>query len=118
MFNGKRLKELRTNMGLTQKQLGDLANVTKVSICGYEKGNRTPNIETLIDLANILNTTPNYLLDSEVSAKVMEDVEEYSVSISSDDMKILKELKKYPELYNLIKGDPKRLIERINKKIN
>lgn len=118
MFNGKRLKELRTTMGLTQKQLGDLANVTKVSICGYEKGNRTPNIETLIDLANILNTTPNYLLDSEVSAKVMEDAEEYSVSISSDDIQILKELKKYPELYNMIKEDPKRLIERINKKIN
>ena len=58
MFNGERLKELRTNMGLTQKQLGDLVNVTKVSICGYEKSNRTPNIETLIDLANILNTTP------------------------------------------------------------
>ncbi len=118
MFNGKRLKELRTTMGLTQKQLGDLANVTKVSICGYEKGNRTPNIETLIDLANILNTSPNYLLDSEVSAKVMEEAEEYSVSISSDDMQILKELKKYPELYNMIKEDPKRTIERINKKIN
>jgi len=118
MFNGKRLKELRTNMGLTQKQLGDLVNVTKVSICGYEKSNRTPNIETLIDLANILNTTPNYLLDSEVSAKVMEDTEAYSISISSDDMIILKELKKYPELYNMIKDNPKRLIERINKKIN
>jgi len=118
MFNGKRVKELRTNMGLTQKQLGDLVNVTKVSICGYEKNNRIPNIETLIDLANVLNTTPNYLLDSELSARVMEDAEEYSVSISSNDMNILKELKKYPELYNMIKEDPKRVIERINKKIN
>ncbi|MBE6152864.1 MAG: helix-turn-helix transcriptional regulator [Firmicutes bacterium] len=118
MFNGKRLKELRTSMGLTQKQLGDLVNVTKVSICGYEKSNRTPNIETLIDLANILNTTPNYLLDSEVSAKVMEEKEEYSVSISSEDMEILRELKKYPDLYTIIKDNPKRLIEKINKKIN
>lgn len=118
MFNGKRLKELRTEMGLTQKQLGDLVNVTKVSICGYEKNNRTPNIETLIDLANILKTTPNYLLDSEVNAKVMEDAEEYSISISGDDMKILQELKKYPELYDMIKHNPKRLIEKINKKIN
>lgn len=118
MFNGRRLKELRMEMGLTQKQLGDLVNVTKVSICGYEKNNRTPNIETLIDLANILNTTPNYLLDSELSVKVMEDEEEYSTSISSNDMAILKEIKKYPKLYNMIKEDPKRLIERINKKIN
>ena len=118
MFNGKRLKELRTIMGLTQKQLGDLANVTKVSICGYEKGNRTPNIETLMDIANILNTTPNYLLDCEISAKVMEDDEEYSVAISSDDVQILKELKKYPQLYSMIKEDPKRTFERINKKIS
>lgn len=118
MFNGKKLKDLRTNLGLTQKQLGDLVNVTKVSICGYEKNNRTPNIETLIDLANILNTTPNYLLDSEVSVKIKEDEEEYHVSISGDDMKILKELKKYPELYNLLKENPKRMIEKINKKFN
>lgn len=118
MFNGKRVKELRTNLGLTQKELGDLVNVTKVSICGYEKNNRVPNVETLIDLANVLKTTPNYLLDSEVSAKVMEDEEEYYVSVSNDDIKILNEIKKYPELYNLIKSDPKRLIERINKKIN
>lgn len=118
MFNGKRLKELRTRMGLTQKQLGDLANVTKVSVCGYEKGNRTPNLETLIIISNVLNTTPNYLLDSDLTAKVMEDAEEYYVSISSDDITILNELKKYPELYNMIKEDPKRLIEKINKKIN
>ena len=30
MFDGKRLKELRIKAGLTQQQLGDLVNVTKV----------------------------------------------------------------------------------------
>ena len=118
MFNGKRLKELRTSMGLTQKQLGDLVNVTKVSICCYEKNNRTPNIETLIDLANVLNTTPNYLLDSELSARIKEDEEEYTISVSSDDIKILEELKKYPKLYDMFKENPKRLVEKINKKFN
>ena len=49
---GKRLKELRLAAGLTQQQLGDMINVTKVSICCYEKGTSTPTLDTLIDLAN------------------------------------------------------------------
>lgn len=38
----KRLKEKRKEMGFTQKQLGDMIGVTKVSICCYENGTRTP----------------------------------------------------------------------------
>ena len=118
MFDGKRLKELRTSMGLTQQQLGDMVNVTKVSICCYEKNNRTPNIETLMDLANVLNTTPNYLLGSEASMVVNEDNEEYSIAVSKEDVEILKEIKKHLKLYELLKDNPKRMIENIDKKFN
>lgn len=118
MFDGKRLKELRTNMGLTQQQLGDLVNVTKVSICCYEKNNRTPNIETLMDLAEVLNTTPNYLLGSEASMTMAEGEEEYTIAVSKEDIEILKEIKKHYKLYELLRDNPKRMVENIDKKFN
>ena len=45
MIIGNRLKKLRLSKGLNQQELGDLIGVTKVSICGYENGTRTPNLE-------------------------------------------------------------------------
>ena len=63
MFVGQRVKTLRKAKNLTQQNLADMINVTKVSICCYEKGTRTPNLDTFIDLVNVLETTPDYKKD-------------------------------------------------------
>jgi transcriptional regulator with XRE-family HTH domain len=62
MLIGERLKKLRKKMGLNQKQLGELIKVTKVSICCYEKGKREPGLSILASLADVLNTSTDYLL--------------------------------------------------------
>ena len=48
MVVGKRIKELRANAEISQQELGDLVGVSKVSISGYESGNRIPSLEILI----------------------------------------------------------------------
>lgn len=118
MFNGRILKELRISAGLTQQELGDMVNVTKVSICGYEKNNRIPNLETLMDLAEVLNTTPNYLLGIDKTITINEDNEEYNVSISKKDIEIIKELKKHFNLYNKLCENPKKVIDNLSKKFD
>ena len=115
MILGTRIKTLRKEKGLTQQQLADLINVTKVSICCYEKGNRTPNLETFMDLVNVLDTTPNYLLGTDIKV-IQEDDEEYSLSLPKEDIQIIKELSKYDDLINLLRKDPKRGVEYIYKK--
>ena len=62
MFIGSRLKKLRKERNLTQSELGDLLNVTKVSVCCYEKGTRIPSLETLDDLSNIFGVRSDYFL--------------------------------------------------------
>lgn len=62
MFNGAKLKELRKASKLNQEELGNAIGVTKVSICCYEKGTRTPNLETYTDLLNFFNVDANILL--------------------------------------------------------
>lgn len=115
MILGTRIKTLRKEKGLTQQQLADLINVTKVSICCYEKGNRTPNLETFMDLVNVLDTTPNYLLGTDVKI-IGEEDEKYSISLPKEDIQIIRELGKHDELINLLRKDPKRGVEYIVKK--
>ena len=42
MFIGSRLKNLRIKNNMTQEELGNKLNVTKVSVCCYERNIRTP----------------------------------------------------------------------------
>ena len=115
MILGARIKELRKEKGLTQEQLAKLINVTKVSICCYEKGNRTPNLETFMDLVNVLDTTPNYLLGTDTKV-VNEEDEEYSIYVPKEDIQILMELRKKEDLISLLRKNPKRGVEYISKK--
>ena len=58
----KRLKELRTDIGFTQKQLADRLVLSKNVICEYEKGRSEPNIDTLIKLADTFGCSIDYLV--------------------------------------------------------
>jgi len=62
MLVGRRLKELRRVFGITQQELGNILNVTKATICCYEKETRTPTLENLIDLSDYFEVTIDYLL--------------------------------------------------------
>ncbi|TPE70804.1 helix-turn-helix transcriptional regulator [Halalkalibacterium halodurans] len=59
---GERLKKLRNERKITQEELGKKVNVTKVSISGYENGNRNPDTETLQKLADFFEVSTDYLL--------------------------------------------------------
>jgi len=62
---GKRLKELRTNFGLTQAQLAERIGVTKSVISFYELQERCPSPDVLIKLSRIFHVTTDYLLGLE-----------------------------------------------------
>lgn len=52
---GNNIKEFRKKIGLTQKDLANKAGLTRESIGNYERGDRTPNINTLIKISNALD---------------------------------------------------------------
>ena len=61
-MDGKRLKALREENGLTQKDLADKLSLTPKAISFYELGAREPSGEALINMAKILETSTDYLL--------------------------------------------------------
>lgn len=116
MLIGERIKKARLNKGLTQEELGALLDVTKVSVCGYEKGNRTPTMEVLLKLVEVLNVSIDYLIGNDVKV-LNEDSVPYEVKIAKEDLEIIKELKNNRELYNKLCSDPKRTIQLIIRKL-
>ena len=59
---GKRLKELREEQGLTQKQLAEQLNLHSVTYLHYEKDQREPPLSVLADMAIFFDVTTDYLL--------------------------------------------------------
>jgi len=113
---GNRLKELRKAANLTQQELGDMINVTKVSICCYEKGTRIPSLETINDLANVFHVNVDYLLGHDVYL-VADQSDDYGIKLSKEEIAIVLELRKHPELHEQFINDPERVIKFISKKL-
>lgn len=112
----KRLKKLRTDANLTQQQLGDKLNVTKVSICSYEKGTRMASIETLIDIANLFKVDLDYLIGTD-NYVISDNNQEYGLRMSEEEINLIRELRSHPDLYQKLMYEPKRTIELISKKL-
>ena len=82
----------------------------------YEKGTRIPSLETLDDLSNIFGVRSDYFLGKDV-AVVGEDTNEYTYFISNSELEFIKLLRKNNKLHSLIMGEPKRMMELIEKKL-
>lgn len=61
----KRLKQLRNEKGLLQKEIAEKLKITTSAYGFYEQGKRMPDIETLKSLAKLFDVTVDYLLGEE-----------------------------------------------------
>lgn len=74
------LKKLRTKKGLTQSQLAGVLGISQQSINKYENQNAEPDIETLKNLADLFNTSIDYLVGhTEIDHKI-EKTEKYDLN--------------------------------------
>lgn len=117
MIIGERLKEARINKKMSQETLGNMLGVSKVSICGYETGTRTPNMKNFLRLIEILDLDAKYVLGMDVHV-VNEDGEVYPVKMAKNDINTIEAIKDNRELYNMFCSDPKNTVEKIKRKLN
>ncbi len=110
---GRKIKEARLKKGYTQTELGNLVGVTKEAICRYEKGLINPKMKVFEKLVICLDLTLDYTVVRKVDS-VNENKEEY-FKLNDDDIKIIEQLKKYPNLYYEICMDIPNKINAINK---
>ncbi|MCR4923916.1 MAG: response regulator, partial [Lachnospiraceae bacterium] len=78
----KALKKLRTEKGLSQRELADKMYVTRSTIARWENGSRLPDVSMITRLSQCLEEDVNTLLN------VMSDTDEVPIVIMLDDRKI------------------------------
>lgn len=103
MFS-KRLKYMRKLRNLSQEELGKKINSTKGTISNYENEYSTPSNDVLKDLADVLDTTTDYLLgrsdDPQLTEKQERMIDEESREILDLLNKLPKDMKRhYLELF-------------------
>lgn len=59
---GKRLKKLRIEKDISQKELSDILDIVISNVSMYESNNRTPSPEILIKMSKYFNVSVDYLL--------------------------------------------------------
>ena len=59
---GKNIKDYRTQMGYSQIELAELANVSTVHISHIETGSGKMSLDCLVAISDVLKTTPDHLL--------------------------------------------------------
>lgn len=102
MTTGELIKERRTELGLSQRELGERLGVTGSMIGQYENGTRTPKFQTLCKIAAALETQVANLYGKDVSfedglkilAKTAEDGRkaEAELLMAGDDRQVVGEL--------------------------
>lgn len=77
---GKRLRQLRKENKLTQRDLAKLLNVSDRTIGYYESSERTPGPDAIVKLSNFFNVSTDYLLGKskyrQLSLDSIKDVKE------------------------------------------
>lgn len=63
----EKLKNLRIQYGLSQKQVAELADLSPSIVSGYESGERTPSTEKLLALSYLYHCSTDYLLGKDSS---------------------------------------------------
>ena len=62
IFLGQRLKELRLEKGMTQKEVAEKLGLNSVTYLVYEKGQREPPLSLLADMGAFFEVSIDYLL--------------------------------------------------------
>ena len=112
---GKRLRQLREENDLLQKELALKLNISQQTISLYESNRREPDYEMLKRIADFFNVSTDFLLgESDIKNPYTNDKDE----LTPEEKELLKKIKSDPELsvlFHDLKDAPKRKIKQLLK---
>lgn len=103
----ERLRELRYNHNLKQKDIALLVNIAQTTYAGYETGKTVPSLEVLNELSKHYKVTTDYLIGKS------------NIKVSADYLKLTNDInldsKELYEKYNFYYGEQKLSKEEFGK---
>ncbi len=67
---GKKIKELRSSLGLNQVVFGTRLHVSKQSVCNWENDNILPSVDMLVRICTTYSVSADYLLGLEAKREL------------------------------------------------
>lgn len=102
MTFGKRLSYEREKRNWSQKFAAEKLGISNTVLSNYERDYREPDNEVLINISRLYDASIDYLLTG-VSSKL--------TGLSNDEIKIIEEIRKHPDLIEEIMKDIKKEID-------
>ena len=78
---GKRIRELRRKLGITQLELSEMINVSPPHMSNIENGNKNVGVETLVKIANVLHISTDELLEDNLEGKLVASPQTFATLI-------------------------------------
>lgn len=83
---GKRIREERLKLNLTQAQLAESIDISDTYMGAIERGERSLTLDTLVRLVNRLGVTVDYMLSDAVSGHDINLIEQFKQIIDGQSM--------------------------------
>lgn len=124
---GERLRELRKEKKITQKELSNIFKISESAVGMYERNEREPSFELVKGLADFFEVSTDYLLAhryvqqsgrvNRIAKYIENEVEVMgqSISLSEDEYKVFQEMLKDPVVFNDLKTNPERKVKQLIK---
>lgn len=98
---GRRIKAAREKKRLTQEQLAEYVDLSPMHVSVIERGVKLPKLETLINIANVLDVSADVLLQDVVNNQIKLCASEASELVSQlpreDQKRVLAALRSFVE---------------------
>lgn len=102
-----KIREVRLEKGLTQKDLANQLNITNACVSSWETGKTEPSIQDLIELSHKLEVSVDYLLGNSNDFGI---VDINSNTLTENEKNIISS-------YRILNDENKKIIEKITKSL-
>lgn len=89
---GENIRKYRKDKGMTLEELSEKAHIPAISIGRYERGERTPSINTLIDISKALDVTYTDLIEGKEHKGLKVTVKLTEIDIVKNIIRMLKQV--------------------------
>lgn len=101
-----KIKLLRVEMGLSQKQLGNVLGISDRAVSKWENGISKPSLDNIFKLSSFFRVSPEYfnINNSNVTGKTVSNDSDFYVEPDFDSIGIKKYMESLTELYKIGRG--------------
>ncbi|WP_141604465.1 helix-turn-helix domain-containing protein [Terrilactibacillus laevilacticus] len=107
----ERLRNLREEAGYKQEDMAKLLNISTSAYGYYEQGRNEPSLDALQKIAQIFDTSADYLIGSTDRLKLETYIQvSDNTTFSETEIQVLHELKKYTYFFEDLINDPDKKV--------